>query len=316
MDTKLTYTIIFACFFIIIFSVSYFLTTTERKKEKNLELLTIHTPENEHADEPKDTEDFLHKIYNKYYNQKFIQANFRLTYKEFKTYAYTAVGCTIISTIIVSIIFSILFGIAFAGFIAFVLFKLPDMIIENKKNKRKLALNAQKSDILSIMSSCSSSKMSLDKTFQTLSKRLKEPANEIFYEAYSLMQVGNTAEEVLRHLKKVFDSNDFNFLLSSYEVWLENQGSLQDTYKIVSISIRDKEEIDLHMNGVIANTKSTIIVLIAISILFVVLSLAMIAEIFIPFAKSFLGQASIISSFFILFWGINAVNKAKNSVKY
>lgn len=316
MSLGVLYIIVFSLSVSILFSVFFVLSTKERIKEKNLDRITIYTPDDEQDEDNNDGKSKLFAIYEKYYNSKFIQANLRITYKEFKTYL---VGIAIVSGasfIVFSILFSPFFSIMLSFFVLFLLQKAPDFIIENKKYKRKLAINAQKSDILSIMSSCSSSQMPLDKTFKVLSERLKAPASEIFYEAYSLMKVGNSAEEVLRHLKKVFDSNDFNFLLSSYEVWLENQGSLQDTYRIVSISVRDREAIDLHMNGLTAKTKSSLLLLAIISIFFVVLSIAMISEIFMPFAKSILGQISIVGSFFVFAWGANKVNSLKNSIKY
>lgn len=316
MNLGVLYVLVFCLSVAAIFSILYLLTSKDRVKEKNLNLISIHTPEDDEEDEEKEKESKLYQVYEKYYNTKFIQANLRVTFGEFKTYVVGIFIVSILTLVFLSFIFSPFFSAMFAVFIAFLLKKLPDFIIDNKKYKRKLAINAQKSDILSIMSSCSSSQMPLDKTFKTLSERLKAPANEIFYEAYSLMKVGNSAEEVLRHLKKVFDSNDFNFLLSSYEVWLENQGSLQDTYRIVSISVRDKEEIDLHMSGLASKTKTTLIVLIVISLFFVILSIAMISDIFIPFAKSLTGQVSIIISLFVLAWGIYQVNALKNSVKY
>lgn len=316
MNSGTLYIIIFCLFVTIFFSVFFLISYKDRVKEKNLGLISIYTPEDDEQDEETEKKSWLYKVYEDYYNTKFVQANLRVTYGEFKTYVTGIFVVSLITLIIFAFILSPIFSVLMSIFIAFLLKKLPDFIIDNKKYKRKLAINAQKSDILSIMSSCSSSKMPLDKTFKVLSERLKAPANEIFYEAYSLMKVGNSAEEVLRHLKRVFDSNDFNFLLSSYEVWLENQGSLQDTYRIVSISVRDKEEIDLHMSGLASKTKSTLIMLIVISIFFVVISLVMINDIFMNFAKSILGQVSIVASLFILAWGINRVNALKNSIKY
>lgn len=316
MNLGALYVVVFCLSIAILFPIFYLLSTKDRIKEKNLDLITIRTPDDEIEEEEKEKKSKLYQIYENYYNTKFIQANLRVTFTEFKTYVTGIFVVSIITLIVFSFVFSPIFSAMLALFIAFVLKKLPDFIIENKKYKRKLAINAQKSDILSIMSSCSSSQMSLDKTFKVLSERLKAPASEIFYEAYSLMKVGNSAEEVLRHLKKVFDSNDFNFLLSSYEVWLENQGSLQDTYRIVSISVRDKEEIDLHMSGLASKTKTTLILLAVISIFFVVISLMMISDIFIPFAKSLTGQISIIASLFIFAWGVHMVNSLKNSIKY
>ena len=316
MNMSMVYVVVFCLSFAILFSILYLLGTKDRAKEKNL--LSIYIPDDDDDGEIEESESKskFYQIYETYYNTKFIQANLRITYGEFKSYAIGILLTSIASMIVFSMMFSVLFGIMFGVFVLFILKNLPDYIVENKKHKRKLAINSQKSDILSIMSSCSSSKMPLDKTFKVLSERLKEPANEIFYEAYSLMKVGNSAEEVLRHLKKVFDSNDFNFLLSSYEVWLENQGSLQDTYKIVAISVRDKEEIDLHMKGLEAKAKSSLIVLAAISIMFIVLSITMISDIFIPFTQGIIGQISIIGSFFVFAWGVASVNKIKNSVKY
>ena len=315
MSLEATYIMMFLLFFTLIFSIVYMLSTKGIKKEKNLGLLKIYTPEDEEVEEISTTSG-LYKLYEEYSNTKFVQANLRITFKEFKTYVYGAILAVILIFILVSVMFSFIFAIMLSAFIGVLLWKLPDFIVENKKHKRKLALNSQKTDILSIMSSCSSSQMPLDKTFKTLSERLKAPASEIFDEAYSLMKVGNPPEDVLRHLKKIFDSNDFNFLLSAYEVWLENQGSLQDTYRIVSISVRDKEEIDLHMHGLISKTKVNIIVLVCIALLFIILSLVTIADIFVPFAKSLLGQISIIASLFILFYGIHKVNSLKNSIKY
>lgn len=316
MNSGTMYIVIFCLFVTILFTIFFLLSSKDRVKEKNLSLISIYTPDDEESEEEKEKKSKLYMIYEKYYNTKFIQANLRVTYGEFKTYITGIFVVSLVSLVIFAILLSPLFSVMMAFFIAFLLKKLPDFIIDNKKYKRKLAINAQKSDILSIMSSCSSSQMPLDKTFKVLSERLKAPANEIFYEAYSLMKIGNSAEEVLRHLKKVFDSNDFNFLLSSYEVWLENQGSLQDTYRIVSISVRDKEEIDLHMSGLASKTKTTLIMLVVISIFFVLLSLIMINDIFMNFAESLLGQVSIIGSLFVLAWGIHRVNSLKNSVKY
>lgn len=316
MSSGFLYVLIFTLSVSILFSIFFTLSTKERIKEKNLDRISIYTPENEDDEDENGGKSKLYAMYDKYYNSKFIQANLRITYKEFKTYFVAIAIVSIASFIVFSIVFSPLFSILLSLFVLFLLQKAPDFIIENKKYKRKLAINAQKSDILSIMSSCSSSQMPLDKTFKALSERLKAPASEIFYEAYSLMKVGNSAEEVLRHLKKVFDSNDFNFLLSSYEVWLENQGSLQDTYRIVSISIRDREAIDLHMDGLTSKTKSSLILLAVISLFFIILSLALISEIFMPFAKSILGQIAIVASFFIFAWGAYTVNSLKNSIKY
>ena len=316
MSFGILYIIVFCLTVSIFFSVFFLMSTKDRIKEKNLNLLTIYTPEDEKEENDEEGKSKLYKMYEKYYNTKFIQANLRITYNEFKTYLIAIVIVAMASLVVFSIIFSPFFSIMLSCFILFLLKKLPDFIVENKKYKRRLAINAQKSDILSIMSSCSSSQMPLDKTFKVLSERLKAPTSEIFYEAYSLMKVGNSAEEVLRYLKKVFDSNDFNFLLSSYEVWLENQGSLQDTYKIVSITVRDRESIDLKMGGLTSKIKTSLIVLVLVCILFVILSLFLIAEIFIPFAKSLLGQIAIVASFFIFTWGVYKVNSLKNSIKY
>lgn len=316
MNSGSLYILIFCLSVTIIFSLLFILTTKDRVKEKNLSLISVYTPDDEEEEEDKETKTALYRFYEKYYNTKFIQANLRITFGEFKTYMIGTIAVTIAVMVVFGLFISPIFSVMLGLFVLFMSTKLPDFIIDNKKYKRKLAINAQKSDILSIMSSCSSSQMSLDKTFLVLSERLKAPASEIFYEAYSLMNVGNTAEEVLRHLKKVFDSNDFSFLLSSYEVWLENQGSLQDTYRIVSISVRDKEEIDMHMRGLVSKTKSTLILLVIISIFFVVMSVLMINDIFMEFARSLLGQVCIIASLFILAWGIHQVNALKNSVKY
>lgn len=316
MNSGTMYIVIFCLFVTILFTIFFLLSSKDRVKEKNLSLISIYTPDDEEAEEEKEKKSKLYMIYEKYYNTKFIQANLRITYGEFKTYVSGIFIVSLVVLVVFGILLSPFFSVMMALFIAYLLKKLPDFIIDNKKYKRKLAINAQKADILSIMSSCSSSQMPLDKTFKVLSERLKAPANEIFYEAYSLMKVGNKAEEVLRHLKKVFDSNDFNFLLSSYEVWLENQGSLQDTYRIVSISVRDKEEIDLHMSGLTSKTKSTLIMLVVISVFFIVLSFVMINDIFMNFAKSLVGQVSIIGSLFVFAWGIHKVNSLKNSVKY
>ena len=214
MNLGALYVVVFCLSIAILFPIFYLLSTKDRIKEKNLDLITIRTPDDEIEEEEKEKKSKLYEIYEKYYNTKFIQANLRVIFTEFKTYVTGIFVVSIITLIVFSFVFSPIFSAMLALFIAFVLKKLPDFIIENKKYKRKLAINAQKSDILSIMSSCSSSQMSLDKTFKVLSERLKAPASEIFYEAYSLMKVGNSAEEVLRHFKKVFDSNDFNFLLS------------------------------------------------------------------------------------------------------
>lgn len=316
MNSGSLYVLIFCLSVTIIFSLLFLLSTKDRVKEKNLSLISVYTPDDEEEEDDSESKSLLYKIYDKYYNTKFIQANLRITFGEFKTYMAGILAIMVAVAVVFGFLISPIFSIMLSFFVMFMLTKLPDFIIDNKKYKRKLAINAQKSDILSIMSSCSSSQMSLDKTFLVLSERLKSPASEIFYEAYSLMNVGNTAEEVLRHLKKVFDSNDFNFLLSSYEVWLENQGSLQDTYRIVSMSVRDKDEIDLHMKGLVSKTRSTLILLVVISIFFVILSVLMINDIFMEFARSLMGQVSIILSLFILAWGIHQVNALKNSIKY
>lgn len=70
------------------------------------------------------------------------------------------------------------------------------------------------------------------------------------------------------------------------------------------------------MSGLASKTKSTLIVLVVISIFFVVISLVMINDIFMNFARSILGQVSIVASLFILAWGIHRVNALKNSIKY
>lgn len=315
-NIDISYIVIFFLSFGCLFSLFFYLTDKDRIKERNLDRLKIYEPTDDGNNKKNDEEDWIFKLYNKYYNEKFIQANLKITFGEFRTYFYSI---SIVSLAIVTLVLFAVGGVlslAIAAVIVAILWKGPDIYIENKRVSRKRALDVQKSDILAIMSSCSSSQMPLDKTFKTLSERLKAPANEIFLEAYSLMKVGNPAEDVLKHLKKVFDSNDFNFLLSSYEVWLENQGSLQETYKIVSMSIRDKEEIDLHMAGFVSKAKTTIIVLICISIFFVGLSLVMINDIFMEFARSGIGQAAIVVSIGIIGWGVLQINKIKNGVKY
>lgn len=302
--------------FILIFSICNIILHMDKVKEKNLNLLAIEIPEDEDVLLQREKKEFLRKIYDNYYNSKFLQANLRISYKEFKTTIYSILTGAAIIIAFVMLVFSPVFALMLTGFFGFLLYATPKLYINAKISKRKLAINAQASDVLSIMSSCSATQMPLDKTFKVLSERLAEPCSSIFYEAYELMSVGDSADDVLRHLKKMFDSNDFNFLLGAYQVWLENQGSMRETYEIASRTIRDKEEINLEMEGIVSGAKTNLIVVIVLSLFFVIMSLITISDIFVPFARSFKGQLSIIISFIILFYGVYQINKLKNSVKY
>lgn len=302
--------------FVFTLSLCNLLLRKDRIKEKNLNLLAIEIPEDEDVIIQREKKEKLYEIYEKYYNTQFLQANLRITYKEFKTVISSIVAVSGFLTVFATLFFSPFFAILLIGFVGFLLYAGPKLIISSKIARRKVAINSQASDVLSIMSSCASTQMPLDKTFKVLSERLAEPCSSIFNEAYELMSVGDSADDVLRHLKKVLDSNDFNFLLSSYQVWIANQGSLRDTFQIASRTVRDKEEINLAMSGIIQGAKTNLIVVVVLSIFFVIMSLLTIADIFIPFAQSLFGQIAIIGSFFVLFFGIYQINAIKNSVKY
>lgn len=309
---------IFLALTVFIAALSFFnqFLATDKVKEKNLNLLAIEIPEDEEDIIKREKRETLYEIYDKYYNTKFLQANLRISYKEFKTYVYTIAICSLLLVSFVGFLISWVFALLLCLFLFFLTYAAPNLIIQMKLGERRLAINSQAADVLSIMSSCSSTQMPLDKTFKVLSERLEEPCSSIFREAYDLMSVGDSASDVLNHLKKVLDSNDFNFLLSAYQVWLENQGSLRDTYQIASRTVRDKEEINLAMESIVSGAKANLVVVVVLSVFFVIMSLITISDIFIPFAQSLLGQIAIVASLFILFFGIYQINKLKNSIKY
>lgn len=314
MDESAINIIIFFLFFAIIFITIMNLSERRRKIEKNLSEFVINVPKEKVVIEKEDT--WIYKLYKEKYNKKFIQAKLKITYNEFKKIALGILIGGLSIFLLFAIILSIKTALAFAVFVFIMTLILPELYIMNKKQKRVLALNSQKTDILTIMSSASATNASLEKTFESLSQKLDNPAKDIFEEARQMIAANISYDEVLEYLKIVFDSDDFNLLLSSYNLWRQYDSKLSTTMNIVQRAIRDKEEIDLKAGAMVANAKVYFIITIAVSVFFIGLSLVTIRDIFLNFISGVYGQIGVMASLIILFGGLYAITKVKNSIRY
>lgn len=314
-------------FTIILFFTSFvlfiILFAEHNKNKKNMDevlrAIELKVDSNIEAAKPEEirySNKLSYKIYTKYYRSKFQQANLNLKYEEFRNLFAIISIIYIVGAIALLIVFSPIASIATIALLTFLLYKLPDILVTSKKNARARALAAQKEDVLTLLVSCSSTTMSTENAFETISRELKPPASEIFKNAADMCKLGMKPKEVLRYLRDTFNSNDFSFLLASYEMWLESSGNLKDTYDLVQREIRDRNEIDMEMQSNSKNAYVFFVILIGMALMLIGTSFAMLTDIMMQYVGGTVGQVLVISSFGVLFICIHLINKLKYSIKY
>lgn len=169
--------------------------------------------------------------------QKLIQAQILMRVEEFT-------GLTLVCGVAFFLLFCLLgsnIWVALLGGVAG--FRLPHMVVDIKKSKRKEALTNQLPEALGIIASGLRAGFSFPQALAVVSREMDPPISEEFFRVIRENRLGKPMELVLHDLTRRTDSDDINLLVTALLIQRQVGGNLAEILDNISHTIRERVRI-------------------------------------------------------------------------
>ncbi len=125
-------------------------------------------------------------------------------------------------------------------FCAIIGFKIPDLLVSLRKNKRTLMLNSQLPEALNIISNGLRAGFSFPQAISVVGKEIDEPISEEFNRLFRENTLGKPLEEVLVNFSERTDDDDVDMIITALLIQRQVGGNLAEVLDNISYTIRER----------------------------------------------------------------------------
>jgi tight adherence protein B len=119
-------------------------------------------------------------------------------------------------------------------------FKAPQMLLQYKANKRRMALEVQLADALAIVSSGLKGGYSFVQGLSMAAEQLPEPISGEIARVIRFIQLGIDTPRALEQLAERINSYDYDMTVSAANIQLSSGGNLSQMLESIAATIRDR----------------------------------------------------------------------------
>lgn len=220
------------------------------------------------------------------------------------------IGLTIFSAAALSLLVFLLsdtlpFGLA-AGILGL---KIPDMVIELKKNRRAETLTQQLPEALTIVSSGLRAGYSFPQAMSVVSREMPPPIGKEFARVIWENRMGKPLEEVLRNLGERNESDDLNLVITALLIQKQVGGNLAEILDNISHTIRERVRIKGEIQTLTAQGRLSAIIIIILPVAVAAFLMATNPEYMLTLVRETLGLIMLVFAIIMQVFGIMVIRK-------
>lgn len=238
--------------------------------------------------------------------KKLLQAHILMRAEEF-------IGLTIFSGLAIFVLFYLFTGtFLLALLVGLIGFKLPDLVVDLKKTKRKNALTEQLPEALSIVSSGLRAGFSFPQAMSVVSREMGPPIGEEFARVIWENRMGKPLEEVLHNLGERNDSDDLGLVITALLIQKQVGGNLAEILDSISNTIRERVRIKGEINTLTAQGKLSALIIVLLPVAVAAFLIFMNPEYMLTLVQEPLGMIMLGVAVIFQFIGIMLIRKIIN----
>ncbi len=143
---------------------------------------------------------------------------------------------------------------------------VPVMWIGRRISKRRTAFEEQLPDVLTLIAGSLRSGWGLQQAMDLAIGEIGEPASSEFQRVQSETRLGLGLEDALARMAERVDSDDFRWTVAAISIQREVGGDLAEVLDIVAGTIRERAELDRHVQALTAEGRFSAIALVLIPV--------------------------------------------------
>lgn len=187
--------------------------------------------------------------------------------------------------------------------------KIPDMVIEIKKNRRAETLTQQLPEALTIVSSGLRAGYSFPQAMSVVSREMPPPIGKEFARVIWENRMGKPLEEVLRNLGERNESDDLNLVITALLIQKQVGGNLAEILDNISHTIRERVRIKGEIQTLTAQGRLSAIIIIILPVAVAVFLMVMNPEYMLTLVQEPLGLAMLVFAVIMQVFGIMIIRK-------
>ena len=238
--------------------------------------------------------------------KKLLKAHILMRAEEF-------IGLTIFCAAAVFILVFLLSDILLLSLVAgLVGLKIPDLVVDIKKNRRAEALTQQLPEALNIVSSGLRAGFSFPQSMSVVSREMDAPIGEEFARVIWENRMGKPLEEVLRNLGERNESDDLNLVITALLIQKQVGGNLAEILDNISHTIRERVRIKGEIKTLTAQGSLSAIIIIMLPVAVALFLMFMNPEYMLTMVQDILGIIMLVIAVIMQFIGILVIRKIIN----
>ena len=143
---------------------------------------------------------------------------------------------------------------------------VPSLFLSFKAKRRARKFEAQLPDVLTLLASSLSTGFSLAQGVDAVVRDASEPSAKEFSRALAETRIGAALEDTLDHVAQRMDSANMKWTTMAIRIQRQVGGNLAETLKTTATTLREREELKRHVNGLSAEGKLSAYILIALPV--------------------------------------------------
>ena len=235
--------------------------------------------------------------------KKLIQAQVFMKAEEF-------LGLTFLTGIGFFILFLLISGNALLSLpLGVIGFKLPDVYVNVKKDKRMKALNNQLPEALSIISSGLRAGFSFPQAMAVVSREMDPPIAEEFGKVIRENALGKTMEDALNNFSERTDNEDIDMFIMALLIQRQVGGNLAEILDNISHTIRERVRIQGEIQTLTAQGRISAIIIVLLPIAVGAILGLMNPTYLLPLIETTIGLVMVVMAVILQITGIFIIRK-------
>lgn len=249
---------------------------------------------------------FPQKIYLDSKRKKLAQAAVLMKPEEF-------IGLCFICGLVIGAVFFWIFGTVLLSPVGFIIgFFLPNLFLENMKNRRTKKLNSQLPEALSIISNGLRAGYSIVQAMTVASKELQEPISQEFDKVIRDNSLGKPLEDALVDMANKVEDEDLGMFVTAMLIQRQVGGNLSEILESISRTIRERVKIRGEIKTLTSQSRFSAVV-ISIMPIGLAVAIAMLNPAYIKIlVESPIGVAMVVGAVILDIIGIIVLRKIVN----
>ena len=143
---------------------------------------------------------------------------------------------------------------------------IPGLFLKFAASRRAKKFEAQLPDVLTLVASSLSTGFSLLQALDAVARDASEPSAKEFSRALAETRIGTDLNQSLDHLANRMESINLRWTAMAINIQRQVGGNLAETLRNTAATLRDRESLRRHVNGLSAEGKLSAYILIALPV--------------------------------------------------